>query len=317
MGQSLRRVERIVDAALGCEVTASETPADGRMAQTYLLALDGDPGRAVCKIGGPSVRTGEVIEPSVVELVGSETDVPVPAVLASGTLTDGEAAERWGLYEFCPGEPPTDLRSLSPDVRERVVRTTGSVLGSLHARFEFERTGGIANGDGDETSGLVRDGDRLTIRPSAGLDVPERGWKLAHAHPSSEVDRQPVLTHGDLFPGNLLVDDSGDVTAVLDWGNAHVTTPGYALARAEMRCVDWFRFAEPERAKLRTALRAGYRQHRSLPPDLSTVGGYYKLCWLVQSADRIGRHLRSGRGRRQLRRHLRSLLPSIVGISVM
>ncbi|WP_436933482.1 phosphotransferase family protein [Halovenus marina] len=311
MGQSPRPVERIVDAALGCEITASDTPADGRMAQTYLLTLDDDPGRAVCKIGGPSVRTGEVIEPAVVELVGAETDVPVPEVFASGTLTEQGTEIRWGLYEFCPGEPPTNLRSLAPDVRERVVRTAGSVLGRLHARFEFEQTGGIANGDG--TGGLVRDGDRLTIRPSAGLDIPEQAWKLAQTHPSSEVDRQPVLTHGDLFPGNLLVDSSGDVTAVLDWGNAHVTTPGYALARAEMRFVDWFLFGNAERGRLRTALRSGYRQHRPLPPDLSTVGGYYKLCWLVQSADRIGRNLRSDRGRSQLRRHLRSLLPSVTG----
>jgi aminoglycoside phosphotransferase (APT) family kinase protein len=315
MGHPPRRVERVVNAALGCGITASETPDDGRMAQTYLLSLDEDPGRAVCKIGGPSVRTGDVVEPAVVELVGAATDVPVPDVLASGTLTEGETETHWGLYEHRPGETPTPFRSFDPAVREQIVYTVGSVLGRLHARFEVAQTGGIARVSDRRTDEPNHrdqyrlDGGTLTVRPSAGLDIPERAWELAQIQPRGAVDRQPVLTHGDLFPGNLLVDESGAVTAVLDWGNAHVTTPGYALARAEMRCVDWFLFPSPERTRLRTALRAGYHQHRPLPPDLSTVGGYYKLGWLLQSADRIGRHLRSERGREQLRQHLRSLLP--------
>jgi aminoglycoside phosphotransferase (APT) family kinase protein len=293
MDEPLSRVERVVERALGRSVESVDRPPGGRMAETYLLALDGDPGRVVCKFGGPSVRTGEVIEPFVVELVSRTTTLPVPAVLASGTLREGNRQTRWALYEFRAGEPP-DYHSLSAQQRGRIVREVGEVLGQLHARHQFERTGGLA-----------RDGQRLVVRDPAGLHVPERGRRRLPWWPG---DSQPVLTHGDLFPDNLLVDPDGRITAVLDWGNAHVTTAGYALARAEMRFVDWSLFPASERRRLRDRLRAGYRQHRSLPVDYRPATAH-KLLWLAQSGERHLRNAATSRGRRQLRQHVRSLLP--------
>jgi Ser/Thr protein kinase RdoA (MazF antagonist) len=308
-----QRVARIVESALGCCVDACERAAGGRMAETYLLGLDGDPARAVCKLGGPSVRTGDVIEPLVLRLVTATTDLPAPGVLASGTLrraNDGESADSdafrpardyWGLYEFRDGAPPTPFDALDSDVRRGIIREAGAFLARLHAAHQFERTGGLGRTDGD-----------LRICEHAGLDAPGLAQRLAGRRSGADpVDRQPVLTHGDLFPGNLLVAD-GKITAVLDWGNAHVTTAGYALARAEMRFVDWFRFPSGERRALRTALRKGYRQYREIPADYERHASAYKLLWLLQSADRIRRHLQSKRGRRQLQRHVRSLLPDVV-----
>jgi len=293
-------VERVVETALGCTVTSCTRPARGRMARTYLLELDGAPGRAVCKLGGPSVRTGDVVEPLVLRLVGRTTDLPVPAVLASGTLRDGGTPTRWALYEFRDGATPTPYDGLSPAVRRRIVGEVGAILGELHGRHQFERTGGLGAGDGT-----------LRIREPRGLEFPARGRWLLERHPGlSPEDFRPVLTHGDLFPGNLLVDDAGGITALLDWGNAHVTTAGYALSRAEMRFVDWFRFPPGERERLRTALRTGYRRHRELPPDYPRFASFHKSLWLVQSGERHLRNATTGRGRRQLRRHFRSLLPS-------
>jgi aminoglycoside phosphotransferase (APT) family kinase protein len=293
------RIDQIVDAALGCSVWSAERPEGGRIAETYLLELDGEPGRAVCKIGGPSVRTGDVVEPLVLRLVGATIDLPVPAVLASGTL-DGETGfgQYWVLYGFREGDAPTPFDSLRPADRRRIVAETGSILGRLHATHQFDRTGGLG-----------RTGGTLCICDPDGLNVPERGRRLARHHPArAGVDWQPVLSHGDLFPGNLLV-EGGTITGVLDWGNAHVTTAGYALARAEMRFVDWFRFQGPERRRLRTALREGYREHRSLPPAYPELAGFYKTLWLGQSVDRVVRNLSSRRGRRQMKRHVRGLLP--------
>ena len=306
-----QRVARIVESSLGCCVDACERAAGGRMAETYLLGLDGDPARAVCKLGGPSVRTGDVIEPLVLRLVTATTDLPAPGVLASGTLRRERASEAardarpasdyWGLYEFRDGDPPTPFDDLDADVRRDLVRETGAFLARLHAAHQFERTGGLG-----------RAGSDLRICKHAGLNAPDLARRLAGRRSGADpVDRQPVLTHGDLFPGNLLVAD-GKITAVLDWGNAHVTTAGYALARAEMRFVDWFRFPSGERRALRTALRKGYRQYREIPADYERHASAYKLLWLLQSADRIRRHLQSKRGRRQLQRHVRSLLPDVV-----
>jgi aminoglycoside phosphotransferase (APT) family kinase protein len=231
-------------------------------------------------------------------------------VLASGTLrraserASGDvrpASDYWGLYEFRDGDPPTPFDALDADVRQGIVRETGAFLAQLHAAHQFERTGGLGRTDGN-----------LQICEHAGLNAPDLARRLAERRSGADpVDRQPVLTHGDLFPGNLLVAD-GKITAVLDWGNAHVTTAGYALARAEMRFVDWFRFPSGERRALRTALRKGYRQYREIPADYERHASAYKLLWLLQSADRIRRHLQSKRGRRQLQRHVRSLLPDVV-----
>jgi len=310
-------VARIVDAALGSELRSCERATGGRMAETYLLGLDGDPSRAVCKLGGPSVRTGDVVEPLVLRLVAHTTDLPAPGVLASGTLRRGGESERagdardgsddagpasdyWGLYEFRDGALPTPFDGLDADVRRGIVRETGAFLARLHATHQFERTGGLGRTDGN-----------LQICEHAGLNAPDLARQLAARRSDWDAtDRQPVLTHGDLFPGNLLVEE-GAITAVLDWGNAHVTTAGYALARAEMRFVDWFRFPSGERRDLRAALREGYRQHRDVPGDYEQLAGAYKLLWLLQSADRIRRHLQSKRGRRQVQRHVRSLLSEL------
>ncbi|MEF8821489.1 MAG: phosphotransferase [Halovenus sp.] len=288
------QVERIVDAAVGCSVLDSERATGGRIAETHLLELDGEPRRAVCKIGGLSIRTGDVIEPLVVRLVDETTDIACPTVLASGRLRDGKGTY-WALYEFCDGDPPTPFPSLELTERVQILEAVGSMLGTLHATHQFDRTGGLG-----------RAGDSLELRPPNGLHVPERGRELLTVF-GGETDWQPVLTHGDLFPDNLLVDSDGSVTAFLDWGNAHVTTAGYALARAELRFIDWFRFPRSDQNQLRRALARGYQQHRPLPPDFETHDDFYKLLWLGQSTDRHVRNAMSARGRRQIRRHLRSL----------
>lgn len=294
-------VERIVEETLGNPVRTCEKATGGRVAQTYLVELEGEPARVACKIGGPSVRTGDVIEPLVVALVTETTTVQCPSLLGSGRIyTDGDRDTHWALYEFREGQPPTPFQSLGEPRQRRIVHQTGSMLGQLHATHQFERTGGLG-----------RAGDTLVVQEPAGLYVPERGRDVAKRYPGCSPDRwQPVLTHGDLFPGNLLVDGEGAVTAFLDWGNAHVTTAGYALARAELRFVDWFRFDESRRSTLEAALREGYTKHRTLPPDYATLGRFYKLLWLGQSADRILRHLTNSRGRAQLRRHLSGLFPT-------
>ena len=294
MGEPPPQVERIVESALRCGVRRAERATNGRVADTYLLTLDGDPARAVCKLGGVSIRTGDVIEPLVVRLVTETTAVPAPELLATGRLRSSEGT-RWALYEFRPGDPPTPFPALDLPARRRVLTETGAMLGELHATHQFERTGG-----------LCRAGDSLTLCSPNGLNVPERGRRLAALY--REWEWQPVLGHGDLFPDNLLVDGDGSVTAFLDWGNAHVTTAGYSLARAQLRFIDWFRFDSAERDRLRAALHRGYRQHRPLPPEYDALAPVYKLLWLGQSADRHVRNALSARGRRQIRRHVRSLL---------
>ncbi|WP_394740721.1 phosphotransferase family protein [Natronococcus roseus] len=299
-------VARIVEAALETELHSSRRPDPGSVADTVVLELADDPETVVCKRGGASVWTGDVIEPLVADLVGATTELPVPEVLASGSLADPSdgGSDQWALYEHLSGRNPgPEYSGLEPDVRGRLVREAGELLGRLHATdsLEFTRVGGLA-----------REGSTLRLCEPDGWHAVDSGAVL-EAFPVPSVDDpnpRPVLTHGDYQLSNLLIDASGSITAVLDWGNAHVTRAEYALARAEARFVDVHaRELEPrERARLRTTFRSGYAREGRLEPGTARRLRGYKLLWLAQSAANYGRIARDARGRRQLRRQCRRLL---------
>jgi len=291
-GESHTRVRRVVREGLGTGVERCRRASGGAVADTYLLDLAGDPERAVCKLGGASVWTAEVIEPLVARLVWAETDLPIPAVLASGAIRNTSGPDRWALYGYREGR---SARTAGVAGRGWFLRAGGRLLGRLHEAFAFDRVGGLGRADG---ALRLRQPARRNLLASSLVPVPGPGG--ADGRP------QPVLTHGDYQPSNLLVAD-GEVTAVLDWGNAHVTDAGYALARAETRFVDLPRLDDRRRA--REAFRDGYASVRDgLPPGYTDRVARYRALWLAQSTLHVGAIAATPRGRRQLRRQVRNWL---------
>lgn len=71
----------------------------------------------------------------------------------------------------------------------------------------------------DRIRALGRHQDELTAR-----------WKSWSRAP--EWDRPDVWVHGDLHPLNLLLDDAGSLSAVLDWGDVTAGDPACDLAAA-------------------------------------------------------------------------------------
>ena len=298
-------LERIVETALETQVVDCAFPTVGSVAETALLELAGAPSQVVCKRGGANVWTGDVIEPLVCQAVAEATELPVPEVLATGSVRGPHidpALERWALYEHREGDVLDTYPAHELATTRRIVRQAGSLLGRLHAAFEgrYDAVAGLARADGD--LGPVPPAGWHAMAPDGitrGLiPVPTAG------HPEC----RPVLTHGDYHPHNLLCDADGTVTAVLDWGNAHVTHDGYAVARAEARFVDRFRLPDRERSALIAAFRAGYEDHRPLEPAYGRRAPWYKRLWLVQSLANYGRIARTKRGRTQLARQARTLL---------
>jgi len=282
-------VQRIVAEALDTEVVAASRPAAGAVAETYLLRLvDGQ--RVVCKLGGRSIWTGSVVEPLVVDLVGEHTTLPVPPVVATGSVTGLDALDRWALYGALDGRVP---RNLDRDGKARLVGAAGAMLGELHAAFTFDRIGGLVGED--STLQLVDPSPRnvLASRPARELrglcDAPEAF----------------VLGHGDYHPGNLLVAD-GTVTGLLDWGNAHVTEATYAVARAEARFVDLTTTSSADRRRLREQFRSEYRRVGPAEAVAFDLVPAYKLLWLGQSVRNLAGVASTQWGRTQLRRQLRN-----------
>ncbi len=283
-------VDLIVETALGVEVSDWTRPRNGRSAKTYIIEIEGESDPLICKIGGPSVFTDAVIEPLVVEFVAERTTLPVPAVIARGHLTGvSHPWDRWALYEYIQGMTPASLISLDSPSKKQLLHGVGSILGELHTRCTFDRLGGLDREDGC-----------LMIRPCDGLNFPMLERRIRTTFNKSDGE-SAVLGHGDLFPGNLMIDDHGRITGVFDWANGHVTDPGYDLAVAELRFIDWFNLP-PEAS--RQALLEGYRQHRSVPDTFTRLHRRYKLLWLLQNGEQAIRQLTTPHGRRQLRKML-------------
>lgn len=71
--------------------------------------------------------------------------------------------------------------------------------------------------------------------PSLGTTLPR--WE--HCLEGADDSADPVLLHGDLIPGNLLVAD-GRLTSVLEWGGlgiGHRPGPASAAPEAERQVV--------------------------------------------------------------------------------
>ncbi|MCI0157332.1 aminoglycoside phosphotransferase family protein [Leifsonia shinshuensis] len=82
----------------------------------------------------------------------------------------------------------------------------------------------------------------------------EQAWREALAAP--EWDGPPLLLHGDLHPGNLLLTPASGLAAVLDFGDVTSGDPATDLATA------WLTFDEEARERFRAALPT--------PPDPAT-----------------------------------------------
>ena len=324
MDRSAQHAQKIVETALETSVEHCERAQGGAVSETFVVTLDtesrrgdserldGEPQRVVCKLGGANIWTGDVVEPHVVELVRRKTDLPVPTVLASGSLRRTEferyrgdsPTDRWALYEFLDGTSP---RETAIENRRTFVTTAGELLGRLHSAFRFDRIGGFVRAtDGlrvSEPTSRNLLASPLGRLPSLVTD--ERGVSTGDGHFADSVDHRPVLDHGDYHPGNLLVEGS-EITAVLDWGNAHVTDPEYALARAEIRLVDFADVTHSERRQLRQAFRDGYARHASLAPSYRDRAPVYRGLWLAQSGLNLGAIATTSRGRGQLWRQLKN-----------
>lgn len=77
-----------------------------------------------------------------------------------------------------------------------------------------------------------------------------------------------VLGHIDYKPWNVLIrPESGETTAILDWGHATAITPYYDLILTEEHLSRWAPLDSNRRELVRTSLAEGYEETASLERD--------------------------------------------------
>jgi aminoglycoside phosphotransferase (APT) family kinase protein len=164
----------------------------------------------------------------------------IPAPLAKGAPGEGYpwdwSIQRWLEGENATVEAPADLRQAATDVAQfiaalqRIDPTDGPPAGRgvPLVRRDAAMRAAIAAVHG------MLDTDAVTAAWEAALEAPE--W-----------DRPPVWVHGDLLPGNLLV-ERGRLSAVIDFGGLGVGDPACDLMIA------WSLFSGESREVFRATL---------------------------------------------------------------
>jgi aminoglycoside phosphotransferase (APT) family kinase protein len=168
----------------------------------------------------------------------------VPVQLATGYPAEGYPFD-WSVYEWLPGQSASavtcDLGQAAVDLAAfigalRQIDTTGA-----HPRRRGSRGGPLAEGDEQVRRSVAELGDRIDG------DAALRSWQESLSVPG--WDGPGVWVHGDLLPGNLLV-DGGRLSAVIDFGTLNVGDPACDLLPA------WNMFAGESRFRFRVGLAA-------------------------------------------------------------
>lgn len=170
---------------------------------------------------------------------------PIPVPVASG-VPSATFPWPWSIRRWIQGRPAATALVVDP------VAIAGRLAGFLRALGRIDPVGGPALGEENFNRGgdlAVYDDEtrRATAVLASMIDVGAVTgmWEAALA---ARWDGPPVWFHGDVAPGNLLLDDSGRLAAVIDFGQCGVGDPACDLAIA------WTLLRGPARDTFRAAM---------------------------------------------------------------
>lgn len=233
-------------------------------------------------------------EGEITRLVGDRTDVPVPTVLATGTVQ----GYSYVVTNLVSGTNlHTEYETFSLNDRERLANRLGQYLGTIHDTFSFAGYGAIdASNDHLHVPDPSTDWRHwLQTYTETGLDAFSEPL-LDLVDPirttlDTALDRLPQTPTASFYPwdyrpGNVLVTlaDTPGVAAVLDWGDPLAAHRELALAKSEYLIADWY--ADPDDADaLRAAYHDGYRTTTTIPSGyFERRRPLYRLVAITRSA---------------------------------
>ncbi|WP_158866463.1 aminoglycoside phosphotransferase family protein [Leifsonia sp. AG29] len=166
--------------------------------------------------------------------------VPVPVRV-------GAPSERfpwpWSIVRWFEG---VDGASLTPTQRSAIAEPLAAFVTQLHVPAPDAPRNPVRGVPLSTRRDVVRQRLRL-LSERMQVAALDSAWRDALAAP--EWDGPPILIHGDLHPGNLLLDENGGLAAVLDFGDVTSGDPATDVATA------WLTFDGDAREAFREALQ--------------------------------------------------------------
>ena len=178
---------------------------------------------AVDRVGSDSM----VREGAALELLRT-TELPVPRLLHTGELDDGR---RWVVLSRLEGTPPADAARPAHELTVGLAGQLGAIVARLHRAVEPPAFGNWARSP--RRTVLEEHRQRLQTLDSMAREawiVPEGELDdllellSSTEGPLTDVYR-PVLAHRDVQPRNVLVDEAGTVTGLLDFESSAGADP--------------------------------------------------------------------------------------------
>jgi len=218
--------------ALGGYPDATCTPLTGGI-DAAMWRVDTPDARYALRVLGPTQQAQARVEQAVSRWAHPH-GLPVPGIVAAGTWHDRPAS----LVEWAEGDT-LGATVLGGGVEPAETARLGQAFGALQARIHH-------------------------LPPPTDPAIAGRTWRswkpvdpqLA-ARLDAFPDAAPALAHLDYHPLNVLV-ANGEISAVLDWANAHAGDPRVDLART-LSILQLAPVPEPAAAILR-AFEAGWRE---------------------------------------------------------
>lgn len=270
-------------------VSKVETVEQGNRKKTQIIRFGSADPVVVQRTSNLAVGRTEAY---LLEALRTQTSLPVPRLIASGT----NHTVSWFVTELLAG---SDLHrvftTLNVDTQQQIVASLGYYLAELHEKFQFNNHGPLVVDDNclvtqksietPQSNPNTPDRKMATDQSNRSHDQ-WREWFLEFGKKSIErlpapfdsireellqtitdttTERTPTprLFPWDLRPGNALIHNNS-ITAILDWESPLAADCALSVAKTEYLVADWY--VSPDEAPvLRDAFRNGYSSHRELP----------------------------------------------------
>lgn len=206
--------------------------AEAGLDYRVVMADDAEGARWVLRVPRrPDVANGIPAEARILALVA-------PALAAAGVAVPAWTVQARDLvaYRALPGAPGLTLSPVgepvwhmdpeSPDYARRL----GRLLAALHGIDPAEAAAaGVEVRSPEQVRGAWRD-DIARVADAFAVPATLRDTWRAWLDDDACWPGRTVMTHGEIYPAHVLLDEAGAFTGVLDWTTARVDDPARDLA---------------------------------------------------------------------------------------